>query len=116
MCDQQDGGQSMHCAWPKYVHVHDMRIMHDMCMCMIAAGLNVKTWLHAMSLFDALTLSPFPTARLNNPILLQETFPGKCEKGNVSSPPEETRLNCCLDVLTKFLLPSQILPLILLPG
>ena len=72
MCDQQDGGESMHCACPKYVYDHDMRIMHNMCMCMIAAGLNVKTWLHAMSLFDALTLSLFPTAHFNNPILLQE--------------------------------------------
>ena len=97
MCDQQDGGESMHCACPKYVYDHDMRIMHNMCMCMIAAGLNVKTCLHAMSLFDALTLSLFPTARLNNPPSLQELFSRKMRerKCYASSPSEETRLPCC---------------------
>ena len=59
MCDQQDGGESMHCACPKYVYDHDMRIMHNMCMCMIAAGLNVKTWLHAMSLLMRSPCLPF---------------------------------------------------------
>ena len=28
MCDQQDGGQSMHCPCLKYVHLHDMCIVH----------------------------------------------------------------------------------------
>ena len=82
MCDQQDGGESMHCACPKYVYDHDMRIMHNMCMCMIAAGLNVKTCTQCHSLMRSPCL-PFQQRASTIHLFYKNFFPGKCEKGNV---------------------------------